>query len=111
MTITVKNLIPAKFAENAQIGQYSTSNVKAVIDKFTATNTSASAVIFSVNIFASSGSAAASNRILSLRAIMPGETYTCPELIGQVLENGYVISTLCDTASALTICASGREIV
>ena len=109
MTVTVRNLIPAKFAENTQTGQYSTVNLRAVIDKFSATNNGSAAVLFSVNIYNSS--VATSNRIINQRSIMPGETYNCPELVGQVLENGYTLSTLCDTASALTIAASGREIV
>jgi len=41
---------------------------------------------------------------------VPGETYLCPELVGQVLESGGFISTLAGTASALTFTASGREI-
>lgn len=110
MTVTVKNIIPAKQAESAQTGQYTASNCKTLIDKFTATNTSSVNVVFSVNLVANGGTASASNRILSLRTIVPGETYTCPELVGHSLEAGGFISTLCDTATALTIDASGREI-
>jgi hypothetical protein len=110
MTVTVKNIIPAKQAENAQTGQYTALNCKTLIDKFTATNTSAANVVFSVNLVASGGTASAANRILSLRTISPGETYTCPELVGHSLEAGGFISTLCDTATSLTIDASGREI-
>lgn len=110
MTVTVKNLIPAKQAENAQTTQYTAVNCKARIDKFTATNTTASNVTLTVNVVASGDSASASNAVLSARAIAPGETYTCPELVGQVLESGGFISTLAGTASALTIRASGVEI-
>jgi len=42
MTVTVKVLIPAKTAENSQTTQYTASNVTTIIDKFTATNYSAS---------------------------------------------------------------------
>jgi hypothetical protein len=110
MTITVKNLIPRKQAENAQTTQYTATNCKARIDKFTVTNTTASNAVFSVNLVASGGSPSASNLVLSSRAIAPGEAYTCPELVGQVLESGGFISTLAGTASALTISASGIEI-
>ena len=46
--------------------------------------------------------------MVQTRTIAPGETYTCPELIGQVLEDGGFISTLASAASAITIMASGR---
>lgn len=110
MTVTVKNIIPRKQAEAAQTGQYTAVNCKAIIDKFTATNSTLSAVTFSVNLVASGGSASAQNVVLSGKSIAPGETYLCPELVGQVLESGGFISTLAGTASALTISASGREI-
>ena len=41
MTVSIKVLIPAKQAENAQTTQYTATNCKAIIDKFTATNTTA----------------------------------------------------------------------
>ena len=110
MAITVKNIIPRKQAEATQTGQYIADNVKTIIDKFTATNTSAGNVVFSCNLIASGGSASDSNLVLDSQIILPGKTYLCPELIGQTLEDGGIISTLSDTASALTISASGREI-
>ena len=61
-------------------------------------------------VIASGGSASDSNVVLDSQTILPSKTYLCPELISQVLEDGGIISTLCDTASALTISASGREI-
>lgn len=110
MTVTIKVLIPAKQAENVQTTQYTAVNCKTIIDKFTATNTSASNVTISVNLVTSGGSAGASNLIVDTRAIAPDETYTFPELIGQVLEPGSFISTIAGTATSLTIRASGREI-
>ena len=110
MTVTVKVLIPAKQAENAQTTQYTATNVKAIIDKFTVTNTSASNVTFSCNLVTVSGSAGASNLIIDTRTIVPDETYTCPELVGQALDVGGFISTIAGAASSLTIRASGREI-
>lgn len=110
MTVTVKNIIPAKQAENVQTTQYTATNCKTIISTFTATNTTANAATLSVNLVASGGSASASNRIISVKTIQPGETYTCPSLIGKVLEPGGFISTLAGTASAITIDASGDEI-
>lgn len=110
MTVTVKVLIPAKQAENAQTTQYTATNVKAIIDKFTVTNTSASNVTFSCNLVTVSGSAGASNLIIDARTIVPDETYTCPELVGQALDVGGFISTIAGAGTSLTIRASGREI-
>jgi hypothetical protein len=110
MAVTVKNLIPAKQAENSQTAQYTATNCKAIIDKFTVTNTNTANVTFSVNLVASGGTAGTANLIVKTRSIVPGETYLCPELVGQVLESGGFISTLAGTASALTITASGREV-
>lgn len=110
MTVTVKALIPAKQAENTQTTQYTAVNCKAIIDKFTATNTTAANVTISVNIVTTGGSPGASNLIVDTRAIAPDETYTFPELVGQVLDVGGFISTIAGTAAALTIRASGREI-
>lgn len=111
MAVTVKNIIPRKQAEATQTAQYTATNCKAIIDKFTVTNTSASNATISVNLIAAAGTAGDTNLVIKTRAIAPNETYTCPELIGQVLENGGFISTIAGTATALTISASGREIV
>jgi len=110
MTVTVRVLIPAKQAENSQTTQYTASNVRAVIDKFTATNTTTSNVTLSVNLVTSGGSASAANLIVDARTIAPDETYTFPELVGQALEAGGFISTIASAATSLTIRASGREI-
>ena len=110
MTVIVKVLIPAKQAENAQTTQYTASNVRAIIDKFTVTNTSANNVTFSCNLVTVAGTAGASNLIVDARSLVPDETYTCPELVGQALEAGGFISTLASAATSLTIRASGREI-
>lgn len=110
MTVTVKALIPSKQAENAQTTQYTATLCKAVIDKFTATNTSAGNVTISVNLVTAGGTAGVSSLVSDDRAIAPGETYTFPELVGQVIEPSGFISTIASAASSLTIRASGREI-
>lgn len=110
MTVTVKNIIPAKLAENTRSTQYTAVNCKAIIDKFTGTNVSAGNVTLSVNLVVSSGAASSSNMVVNAKAIAPGETYNFPELVGQSLGQNGFISTICDTASALVISASGREV-
>lgn len=110
MSTTIKVLIPAKQAENAQTTQYTATNVKAIIDKFTATNTSAGAVTLSVNLVTLSGAAGDSNLIVKTKSLAAGETYTFPEIVGHTLEAGGFISTVASAATSITIRCSGREI-
>lgn len=110
MGIEVLNIIPRKQAEVTQSTQYISDNAKTIIDKFTATNTSASNVDLSVNLVANGDTASDANLVMDARTIAPGETYTCPELVGQVLESGGFISTLAGASASLTISASGRVI-
>jgi hypothetical protein len=110
MTVTVKVLIPAKQAENTQTTQYTATNCKTIIDKFTATNTTAGNVTISVNLVTSGGVPDVTNLIVDTRSLAPDETYTFPELVGQVLEPSGFISTIASAATSLTIRASGREI-
>lgn len=110
MPVLVKTLVQSKQAEAAQTTQYTATNCKTIIDKFTATNTSAANTTLSVHLVASGGAAGVDNLIVDSRAIAPDETYTFPELVGQVLEPGGFISTIASAATALTIRSSGREI-
>ena len=110
MATTIKTLIPRKQAEASQTAQYTANNVRAVIDTFTATNTNTVNVQFSINLVASSGTAGDDNLVLKKRTIPPGDTYLCPEMVGQVIENGGFISTLASVSSSITISAAGREI-
>jgi hypothetical protein len=102
MTVSIKVLIPPKQAENTQTTQYTAVNCKAIIDKFTATNTTAGNVTISVNLVTVAGSAGVSNLIVDTRSIAPDETYTFPELVGQALESGSFISTIASAATSLT---------
>lgn len=110
MAVNVTTLIPAKQAENAQTTQYTASGVRAIIDKFTGTNTSAGAVTLSINLVNSGGAAGDSNLIVKSKSLAAGETYTFPEVVGQVLVPGAFISTLAGAAASITIRASGREV-
>lgn len=110
MTVTVKVLIPAKIAENTQTTQYTATGVTTIIDKFTATNYSATAATISVNLVTSAGTAGNQNLITKSKTLQASEVYTFPELVGQVLDPSGFISTIAGTASAINIRASGREI-
>jgi hypothetical protein len=110
MSVINKNIIPAKQAENSDTTQYTASNVTAIIDKFTITNTTSGAVSLSVHIVPSAGSVGDGNLVMDAKFVAAGETYTCPELVGQVLASGSFISTIASAATSLTIRASGREV-
>ena len=110
MTVTVRVLIPAKIAESSQTTQYTAVNVTTIIDKFTATNYSATAATLSVNLVTSGDTAGNANLITKTKTLQPAEVYTFPELVGQVLAPSGLISTLAGTATAINIRASGREV-
>jgi hypothetical protein len=110
MAVNVKVLIPAKIAENTQVTQYTATNVSAIIDKFTATNYSASAATISINLVTQFDSSGNQNLIIKNKTLLPSETYTFPELVGHVLQPGGFISTIAGTASAINIRSSGREV-
>jgi hypothetical protein len=110
MTVSVKVLVPAKTVENSQTTQYTATGVTAIIDKFTATNFSATAATISVNLVTVSGSSGNSNLITKTKTLQASEVYTFPELVGQVLGIGDFISTIAGTASAINMRVSGREV-
>ena len=110
MTVTVKVLVPAKTVENTQTTQYTASGVTTIIDKFTATNYSASAATISVNLVTTSFSAGNNNLITKTKTLQPAEVYTFSELVGHVLGPGDFISTIAGTASAINMRVSGREV-
>ena len=110
MTVSVKVLIPAKIAEATQTTQYTATGVTTIIDKFTATNYSASAATISINLVTVSFSAGNQNLITKTKTLQPAEVYTFPEIVGQVLGSGDFISTIAGTATSINIRASGREV-
>ena len=110
MTVTVKVLVPAKYAEATQTTQYTSTGVTTIIDKFTATNISASAATISVNLVTVADTAGNTNLITKTKSLQAAEVYTFPELVGQVLGAGDFISTIAGTGSAINIRVSGRQV-
>jgi len=110
VTVTVTVLVPAQTANNSQSTVYTATGVTAIIDKFTATNYSATAATISVNLVTGGGTAGNNDLIVKTKTLQAGETYTFPELVGHVLRPSGFISTLAGTASAINIRVSGREV-
>jgi hypothetical protein len=110
MSVTPKTLIDAKQAENALTTQYTATNVTALIDKFTVTNTTGGAQTIDVHLVPEGGSADATNKVIDAATVAANATMTLTQLSGQVLEAGDFISTIASAATALTIRCSGREV-
>jgi hypothetical protein len=110
MTVTAKNLVPAKTVEDTQTTQYIANGVTTIIDKFTATNYSGSSATISVNLITATGTASNDNLIVKNKSLAASETYIFPELVGQILPSGGFISTIAGTASAINMRVSGREV-
>jgi hypothetical protein len=109
MTVTAKCLLEAKYAENSETTQYTATGVRTIIDKFTGCNVTAGAVTITIKLIASGGTASADETIVYQKSIAAGETYTFPEMTGQVLNAGGFISTLASAATSIVIRISGRE--
>jgi len=110
MTVTAKNLVPAKTVEATQTTQYTANGVTTIIDKFTATNYSGSSATISVNLVTATDTASNNNLIVKNKSLAASETYIFPELVGQILPSGGFISTIAGTASAINMRVSGREV-
>jgi len=108
-SVKPKAFVPAKFLENALTTQFSADNSTVQIDKCTITNTSASAVTFSVHLV-STGAAGTSNQIIKDQSVASGSVYLCNEIVGHILASGGKLSAIASAPNALVICVSGREI-
>jgi Mg/Co/Ni transporter MgtE len=111
MSVTSRVIIASKNAENSQTTQYTSSTgVRTLIDKFTATNYTAGAVTLSINLVSSGDTAGNQNLTVKTKSLAAGETYTFPEIVGHVLEPGDFISTLAGAATSINIRSTGRQI-
>ena len=110
MTTTPTVLIAAKIAESSQTTQYTSTGVRTIIDKFTATNYSAGPVTLSVNLVTSGDTAGNQNLIVKTKTLQAGETYLFPELVNQNLNDGDFISTIASAATSINIRSSGRVV-
>lgn len=108
MTVTVAILIPAKTAEAVNTTQYTSINGVTLIDKFTATNYSATTATISVNLVTYTDIAENKNVIVKQKTLQPSETYTFPELVGQALSPSSFISTIASAAGSINIRSNGR---
>lgn len=109
MSVTAKPLVVAGYAASSETTIYTSTGARAILDKFTIYNSDTAPVSYVVKLVPTGGTAGGSHVIVN-KTVAPGETYTLPEIIGHVLENGGFISEIAGTASKLVRRVSGREI-
>jgi predicted phage tail protein len=81
-----------------------------VIRKLSLTNTSGGAVTATLYLITSGGTAGATNTIASAKSLAAGETWSCSDAEGQVLEAGGFVQALASAGTSITIIGSGIEI-
>ena len=111
MSITVTNIIQRQLAETSATIKYTATGVSTTIDKFTVTNVGPANTLITVYLpnANSAGNPLASNTVINARSIGIRETYSCPELVGQVIPDGATIVTAASSANSLVISATGSE--
>lgn len=77
-------------------GQIVPVNTKCKITAAIVTNTTGVAKLFTVYLVPFGGVAGVTNTYISARTIAPGESYTCPELVGRGMNAGGFLQTLAD---------------
>lgn len=86
-----------------------TATVTTLIDAVNVFNSSGAAATVALKVYATGGTPGAGN-MQAFASIAANQSYQCPELVGQTLNAGDVVSALAGTASALVIRISGRQI-
>ena len=109
MSVTAKPLYTAAYLGSTDTTLYTATGVRTILDKCTAYNSDAGAIVVSFNLVPNGGSVGASNKVVS-KSLAAGETYTFPEVVGHVLEAGGVLSGIAGTASKVVVRVSGREV-
>lgn len=95
MTVGQKNIVPGVLLGAAITTLHTApASTRERICNATLTNDTAAVITCTVHIVSSGGSAGSLNKKISAYPLAPGETYTCPELIGRVLEPGDTIQAL-----------------
>lgn len=110
MSITPIQLISPQQITDAAATYYSSVNIKTRIDKMSFTNTDSMAHTVTLYLIPSGGTAGDGNTITSAHGVAAGETWNCPDAVGQILALGGFIQAKADTASVITISAAGATI-
>lgn len=109
MSVTARPLSVAAYLPAADTELYKANGVRTILDKVTAYNSDASAIVVAFNLVPNGGAVGASNKVVS-KSVAAGETYTFPEVCGHVLESGGSLSGIAGTADKVVVRVSGREV-
>lgn len=111
MSVTSKPLYTAAYLGSTDTTLYTAgAGVRTILDKVTAYNSDAGALLVAFNIVPNGGAVGASNKIVS-KSIASGDTYTFPEVVGHVIESGGFLSGIAASGSKVVVRVSGREVV
>lgn len=110
MSVTGSRLVSGSQIAGSNTTYYTATNVRARIDKCTATNTTAGAVTFNLYLVPSGGSAGVTNQIIDTQSVAAHSDYTCPEVVGHWIEKGGFLSAGASAATSITLVVSGIEV-
>lgn len=108
MAVVAKTLVEGQIIPNANTTVY-TSREVTILDKVTSANYDTVPRTQTISIVAS-GNSLGNAYYVAKKVFAPGETYTWPEVVGQILNTGDFISVISSFNTGLNIRISGREI-
>jgi hypothetical protein len=109
MSIRVSNIIGRQHLAQSAATLYTARNVFTIVDKLTLTNTSNIAQSVTIYMPNPGGVFGNNNAVLFQRGIAPAETYQCPEIVGQVIQQGGTLVAAATQAGTVVISSTGRE--
>jgi hypothetical protein len=110
MTVTAKALVEGSIVPATDTTVYTTpAFTTTIIDKLTCANYDVVSRVIAISIVASGGSVGNAYYIAK-RTLAAYETYTWPEVVGQILNPGDFVSAIASNATGINLRMSGREI-
>src|SRR5262245_34794745 len=110
-SIALRNLVPGNQLTGAVASYYTAqSGVSAKINAATVVNTDSGSHTVSIWIVEDGGSETDANLVIDAKAIQPGETYLCPELLAKNVMPGGTIRAQAEAPSVLSLQVSGIEV-
>ena len=110
MAVTAKALVEGQIIPNADTTVYTApAFTTTIIDKLTCANYDSVSRVITISIVASSASVGNAYYIAK-RTLASFETYTWPEVVGQILNTGDFVSAIASNNTGVNLRMSGREI-
>lgn len=111
MSVNPRALLTSTLLPSAETTQVTSDSpgTHTILDKVTAYNGSGSSVTVTIKLVPNGGSAGAGH-MMATKSLATLETYTFPEVVGQILEPGGFLSTTASTGSVVVFRVSGRKV-